>query len=110
MISASLLVQMPLFFLTYLAPSFWMQYPLIVLSTALAGFLWPTLGALMANRVQQHEQGQLAGVNTTLNNLMSVIGPLWAGTFYNVLGHGSPFWTWSIVLLVSWLLMMRVRP
>ncbi len=110
LVSVSLLAQAPLFVLTYLASAYWMQYPVMVVSMALAGLVWPTLGALIANQVPPQEQGRIAGVTTALTSLMSVVGPLWAGAFYDHVSHGAPFWTWAIGLVIAWLLMLRVRP
>lgn len=107
LVRTSLIVQAPSFILTYLAPQYWMQYPVMVGSTAAAGLLWPALGALTANSVTPNEQGRLAGVNTALTSLMSVAGPLWAGLLYDHLYPAAPFWTFTVLLAAAWLLMGR---
>jgi MFS family permease len=109
LIGLSLITQAPMFILTYLASEYWMQYPVMVLSTAIAGLLWPTIGALVANSVPPHEQGRLAGVNTSLGSLMNVFGPLCAGALHDNVSHASPFWMWAIFLAIAWLLMFGVR-
>jgi len=95
--------------LIFVVPAFWMQYPIIVLSTAFNGLLWPTLGALITNRVPQHVQGSVSGVTTALGSLTSIIGPLWAGVLYDGVSHTSPFWTGATIFVAAWLLTTRVR-
>jgi MFS transporter, DHA1 family, tetracycline resistance protein len=42
-------------------------------------FTEPALGALAANKASGKEQGQIAGVSTSITTLASMFGPLWAG-------------------------------
>ncbi len=109
LVGFSLITQALMFMGTYLVPAYWMQYPVSILSTATAGLLWPTLTALIANTVPQHEQGKISGVNTSLGGLMSIFGPLWAGAAYDQISHAAPFWTGAILLVVAWLFIGRVR-
>lgn len=109
LVSLSLLSQAAIFLLTFVAPAFWMQYPINVVATGLTGLLWPTMGALIANQVQAHEQGGVAGVSTALSSLMSVLGPLWAGFAYDTFGQAAPFVSGAAVLLAAWGLMSRAR-
>ncbi len=53
----------------------------------MTGSIWATTGTMAANHVTEHEQGQLAGVNVALSGLMSMLGPLWAGTVYDHRGQ-----------------------
>ena len=55
-----------------------------------------------------HEQGRLAGVNTALQSLMTVAGPLAAGAIYDAVAPTAPFWLSAGVFLVAALLMSRV--
>jgi MFS family permease len=109
LIGFSLLTQALMFVVTYLVADYWLQYPVNVLSTATAGLLWPTLSALIANTVSQHEQGALSGVTTSLGGLMSVFGPLWAGVAYDQVNPTAPFWTGAVILGVAWVLILRVK-
>ncbi len=109
LIGLSLITQALMFMGTYLVPAYWMQYPVSVLSTATAGLLWPTLTALIANTMPQHEQGKVSGVNTSLGGLMSVLGPLWAGVAYDQISPAAPFWTGAILLVIAWLFILGVR-
>jgi DHA1 family tetracycline resistance protein-like MFS transporter len=91
------------------APAFWMVYLAVVISSAGAGLIYPTLSALMANQVPPHEQGQVAGVSTALSGLMSVFGPLWAGAAYDRLAPGAPFWSGAIALLLAVIVLAQMR-
>lgn len=93
----------------YLAPAFWMMFPLNALATGASGLIWPTLGALIANSVPQAELGKVNGVNTALGSLMSVFGPLWAGTMYDTVSPSAPFWLSAVILIVGCALLMRVK-
>ena len=93
-----------------LAPALWMLFPITFLQSGITGFIWATTGTLAANQVHEHEQGQLAGVNVALAGLMSMFGPLWAGTAYDQVSPASPYWMGSIILVLACLLLQRVRP
>ncbi len=95
--------------LVMLAPALWMLFPITFVQSGITGFIWATTGALAAGYVQEHEQGQLAGVNVALSGLMSMLGPLWAGTAYDHVSPDSPFWMGALILLVACALLGRVR-
>ena len=95
--------------LILIAPAFWMLYPIGFLSNGITGFIWSTLGTLTANRVAEHEQGQLAGVNAALAGLMSALGPLWAGVVYDNVMPGAPFWMGAIILGFACIVLAGIR-
>src|SRR5579863_3660633 len=68
---------------TFFAPVFWLIYPISILGEAIGGFIFSTMTTLGANRVTPREQGVFMGVTTALGSLMSIFGPLWAGTVYD---------------------------
>lgn len=82
-------------------PLFWMIFPTALLRNGLGGFFWATMGAMTANRVEPREQGQLAGVNSALQNLMAAIGPLAAGAAYDTVSPASPLWIGALILAVG---------
>lgn len=92
-----------------LAPALWWLYPNIVLISGVGGFVWATTGSLLAAKVRQHEQGQLAGVSTALQSLMAACGPLAAGLIYDALAPSAPFWLGAAVFVLAGALLMRVR-
>jgi MFS family permease len=92
-----------------LAPALWMLFPITFLQSGITGFIWGTTGALAAGYVPEHEQGQLAGVNTALAGLMSMLGPLWAGAVYDNLSSHAPYWMGSLILLIACALLARLK-
>jgi MFS transporter, DHA1 family, tetracycline resistance protein len=92
-----------------LTPVLWMLFPVTFLQSGITGFIWATTGAMAAGLVQEHEQGQLAGVNVALAGLMSMLGPLWAGVVYDNISPNAPFWMGAIILLFACGLLARVK-
>src|SRR5262249_19684628 len=95
--------------LIFFAPSLWLLYPIIFLQTAVGGFIFATMGALLAQGVADHEQGQLAGVDGALGGLAAMLGPLWAGLAYDHVMVGSPFWISSLIFAAAFLLLNNAR-
>ena len=90
-------------------PALWMLYPISVINSLGTGLIWPTLGALLANSVSYEEQGKVSGVGTALGSLMSIFGPLWAGTAYDRITPSAPFWIGAILFVLAGLLLTRVK-
>jgi multidrug resistance protein len=90
-------------------PALWMLYPVSALNSVGTGLVWPTLGALLANSVSSEEQGKLSGVSTALGSLMSIFGPLWAGTAYDQIAPVAPFWVGAMIFVLAGLLLTRVK-
>jgi len=95
--------------LIMLTPVLWMLFPITFLQSGITGFIWATTGTMAAGLVQEHEQGQLAGVNVALAGLMSMLGPLWAGAVYDNVSPNAPLWMGSIILIFACLLLGRVK-
>jgi multidrug resistance protein len=95
--------------LIMLTPVLWLLFPVTFLQSGVTGFIWATTGAMAASLVQEHEQGQLAGVNVALAGLMSMLGPLWAGAVYDRVSPNAPFWMGSILLILAGLLLGRIQ-
>jgi multidrug resistance protein len=95
--------------LVMLTPALWLLFPVTFLQSGITGFMWATTGAIAAGLVQEHEQGQLAGVNVALAGLMSMLGPLWAGAVYDRVSPNAPFWMGSMLLILACLLLARVQ-
>jgi DHA1 family tetracycline resistance protein-like MFS transporter len=85
----------------FFAPAFWLVFPLNMINSAVSGFTFPTLTTLNTNFVQPREVGLLMGVTTALGSLMNIIGPLWAGTIYDHLMPGAPYWMGAIIFLLA---------
>jgi MFS transporter, DHA1 family, tetracycline resistance protein len=90
-----------------LVPSFWMLFPLAVVSGMGSSLIMPTLSALIANQAPEGGQGRVQGVSTSLSSVSNVIGPLLAGLFYDHLSHLSPY-TFAVALCgMAFLLIAR---
>jgi len=105
LVGISLIAQAGMLILTFLMPAFWMQYPVILISTVFNGFLWPTLTAMISKTVPQNEQGSISGTTMALGSAMSIIGPLAAGTLYDTLGYAAPFVSGAIIFTIAFLLL-----
>lgn len=92
----------------FFAPVFWLVFPLNMLNNAVSGFTFPTLTTLNTNCVQPREVGLLMGVTTALGSLMNIIGPLWAGTIYDQIMPGAPFWMGAILFLLAAGMLLRL--
>ncbi len=95
---------------TFLAPAYWLWFPLQAVASVAAGFIYPTMGAMIANSVSLDEQGQVNGVGTSLNGLMTVLGPLAAGVAYDQVMPGAPYWLGVALFVIAALMLLRVRP
>ena len=91
------------------APAFWALYPITALIGAGNAFMRPTLTALISNSVSFREQGKVAGVTASLTSLTYVFGPLWAGVTYDYVRPSAPYWTGSILLALTWLVLARLK-
>jgi len=108
-VSISLIGQAIMLILTLLAPYFWMQYLVILISTVFNGFMWPTLTAMISKSVHENEQGSISGVSTALSSLMGIVGPLTMGMLYDSLGHVAPFLSGSIVFVCTFMLFNIIK-
>jgi MFS transporter, DHA1 family, tetracycline resistance protein len=92
-----------------LAPALWMLFPITFVQSGITGFIWATTGVMAASHVSEREQGQLAGVNVALSGLMSMLGPLWAGTVYDHVMPSAPYWMGAAILGFACLLVVQIK-
>ena len=97
------------FLILYLAPTFWWVYPTALLRNGVGGFFWATTGAMSASKVLPHEQGKLAGVNTALQSLMAVFGPVAAGVAYDAIAPGAPMLLGALLFGLAALITLGIR-
>jgi len=93
---------------TCVAPTLWLIVPINVIRTLTSGLVFPTLGALMTNRVASREGGALMGVTTALGSFMTILGPLWAGIVYDHVMPSAPFWMGAGVFVMAACLLLPV--
>jgi MFS family permease len=84
----------------------WMIYVSITLTALGFGCAGPAISGLISRRVGGAEQGRALGTAQSVASLTRVIGPVWAGVFFDHVGSGAPYWTgavWgALALLWSW--------
>ena len=95
--------------LVFLAPVFWLLYLIVFVQGLVGSFIFSALSALVANRVSEREQGQLAGVSAAVNGLVAALGPLWAGVMYDRVMPGAPLWMGAMLFGLACLLLGGVR-
>ncbi|HRH69665.1 MAG TPA: MFS transporter [Flavobacteriales bacterium] len=76
--------------------------PMSIISIALLslgnGCLSPTLLSQLSRNAEQHEQGEVLGMNQSFGSLARIVGPALGGRLYE-LGHGLPYLTAGLVML-----------
>jgi multidrug resistance protein len=107
MATASLLGQTCFDLAIFFVPFFWLIYPLYMLVSIMSSFTFPTLTTLSTDCVPHREVGLLMGVTTAISSLMNILGPLWAGTVYDNVMRGSPYWMGAGILALAALLLLR---
>jgi len=79
---------------------------LVPIGTAL---LFPATSALLTQRCERTELGQVMGVQQAFGGIARIFGPIWAGAAFEKLGPGVPFEVAGVVVFGVSLLAARVR-
>ena len=88
------------------AQIFWLLYIILGIISMGIGLITPTLNSLISKMVLPSELGEVFGVNTSLNSLMTIIGPLTAGLIYDYISPTAPYWFGAILLLIGFVLVV----
>jgi multidrug resistance protein len=88
---------------------FWLLYIILGIISMGIGLITPTLNSLISKMVLPSELGEVFGVNTSLNSLMTIIGPLTAGLIYDYINPTAPYWLGAILLMIAFVLMIRIK-
>ena len=88
---------------------FWLLYIILGIISMGIGLITPTLNSLISKMVLPSELGEVFGVNTSLNSLMTIIGPLAAGLIYDYINPTAPYWLGAILLMIAFVLMIRIK-
>jgi MFS family permease len=95
----------------YFAVAFVPTVPLLYAALALiatgGGLATPTLTGLVSLNVGQSEQGAALGAVQSLQSLSLIVGPVWAGAFFDHVGMGSPYWTAALWVLLALAALLR---
>jgi len=68
----------------------------------------PSVTSLISKNASRDEQGGVLGMNQSFSSLGRVLGPLWAGFFFDRLGAGVPFISAGVLILIACLLSLRL--
>lgn len=70
-----------------------------------SGLTTPTLTSMLSGEVSSREQGWILGASQSFASLARIAGPVWAGLVYDHISQGAPYWTGSIWLVVTLLVL-----
>jgi multidrug resistance protein len=73
-----------------------------------AGTLFPALASLVSRATDRSSQGSIMGGSQVVGGLGRVIGPLWAGYFFQTIGITTPFVVGAVLVLFALLVAMRI--
>jgi MFS family permease len=79
-------------------PVAWMLYPAMGVLAAGAGMATPSLTSLISRRVAPDEQGSVLGGVQAFNSLMMVVGPLFAGLIFDLIGPAAPYISGALLI------------
>lgn len=79
------------FGLIAVVPQGWMLYPVMGVLGVGSGLATPSLTSLISRGVSPQEQGSTLGGTQALNSLMMVVGPIYAGLVFDVVGITAPY-------------------
>jgi MFS family permease len=88
-------------------PLFVLVIVLVPVGTAL---LFPATTSLVSRFAAKNELGATMGVQQAFGGIARLIGPLWAGAAFQVLGPASPFWISSALALGTLGVAAGLRP
>ena len=77
-------------------PNLWQTLVIMAFLTFASALSIPTSRALLSTLADEHEQGELGGLDESLNALTRAIGPLVAGFLYETTNH----WSFGIIALI----------
>jgi MFS family permease len=75
-----------------------------------AGTLFPALASLVSRATDRASQGSILGGSQVVGGLGRVIGPLWAGFFFQSVGISTPFTVGAVLVLFALLVAARIPP
>ena len=73
-----------------------------------AGTLFPALASLVSRATDRASQGSILGGSQVVGGLGRVVGPLWAGFFFQSVGISAPFTVGAVLVLFALLVALRI--
>ena len=98
------------FALQPLTNSLWTYGAAILLIPIGTALLFPATTSLVTRYAERHELGATMGVQQAYGGVARLIGPLWAGAAFQLLGVGAPFWISSALAAATLLYALGLEP
>lgn len=70
------------------------------------GLLQPTILSLVSKHSPLGEQGAVLGINQSFSAMARVLGPVWGGLSYELLGYQFPFLTGALFTFITFLMVI----
>jgi MFS family permease len=80
----------------------------VVLYAFGAGTLFPALASLVSRATDRASQGSILGGSQVVGGMGRVVGPLWAGFFFQSVGISTPFNVGAVMVLFALLVALRI--
>ena len=96
-----------LFLLPFLPSARWATL-VVALYAFGAGTLFPALASLVSRATDKASQGSILGGSQVVGGLGRVIGPLWAGFFFQSIGISTPFTVGAVLVLLALMVSTRI--
>lgn len=90
-----------------LPPRWGWLFPLLSVLAVGGGLVQPSLSSLVSQFSPEEMRGGVLGVYQSAGSLARIVGPLWAGFWFD-LAHALPFWTAAVIMAGVWLLSFQL--
>jgi DHA1 family tetracycline resistance protein-like MFS transporter len=78
---------------------------LLVVATILfagsGGLVENALRGLTSRLAASHQQGMVGGASQSMQSLAMILGPLFGGLLYVQLGHATPYWSGTLIIVLA---------
>ncbi len=81
-----------------------LTYVFMALTALSASVAFPNAGALMSRAIDEHNQGQIMGLNNAASALSRVVGPQASSFFFSYVSVNGPYWLGAAVVAPAILL------
>ncbi len=97
------------FYLVGQADATWQLYAAVAVTAIGVGLSLPTTASLISRASSADEQGVMLGAAQAAAALGHVVGPVWAGEAFDLIGPGAPFTSGALLVAAALLVVARRR-
>jgi len=76
----------------------WTTYALMAVTALSSSVAFPNAGALMSRAIDEHNQGQIMGLNNAISALSRVLGPQASNFLFASVNANGPFWLGALIV------------